>query len=129
VIYTRWKNLKKTASMADGQVSTHRPENMRRIQVEKNNPIVRELDKTKVERNDIDFSQVQSDREREIQQTKKAHFKQVAALQLKEKKLALQEKEARSYDVIMNSGNMTSNTERGGTADETAADEYEDDFM
>jgi hypothetical protein len=114
--------------MVDGQVSTHRPENMRRIQVEKNNPIVRELDKTKVERNDIDLSQVQSDREREIQQTKKAHFKQVAALQLKEKKLALQEKEARSYDVIMNSGNMTSNTERG-TADETAADEYEDDFM
>lgn len=115
--------------MVDGQVSTHRPENMRRIQVEKNNPIVRELDKTKVERNDIDLSLVQSDREREIQQAKKAHFKKMAALKMKEKKLALQEKEARSYDLIMNTGNMTSNTDREGTADATAADEYEDDFM
>jgi N-acetylglutamate synthase/N-acetylornithine aminotransferase len=115
--------------MVDGQVSTHRPENMRRIQAEKNNPIVREIEKTKVERNDIDLSQIQNDREREIQQAKKQHYKQMAAVKLKEKKLALQEKEARSYDVIMNSGNMTSNTEREGTADAEAAEEYEDDFM
>ena len=41
VIYTRWKNLKKTNDMVDGQVSYHRPENIKRISVEKNGPIVR----------------------------------------------------------------------------------------
>lgn len=41
VVYTRWKNLKKTHSMVDGQVGFHRPENVRRIEVEKNGPIVR----------------------------------------------------------------------------------------
>jgi hypothetical protein len=119
--------------MVDGAVSYHRPDNKRRINVEKNNSIVREIEKTKVERYDIDLSQVQLDREREIQQTKKQHFKQAAATELKEKKLALQEKQARSYDLIMTPGNMTSNGggygESRGTADETAADEYEDDFM
>ena len=41
VVYTRWKNLKKTNQMVDGQVGFHRPENVRRIEVEKNGPIVR----------------------------------------------------------------------------------------
>jgi len=41
VVYTRWKNLKKTNSMVDGQVGFHRPENVRRMEVEKNGPIVR----------------------------------------------------------------------------------------
>lgn len=41
VVYTRWKNLKKTGDMVDGQVGFHRPNNVRRIEVEKNGPIVR----------------------------------------------------------------------------------------
>jgi hypothetical protein len=35
VVYTRWKNLKKTSGMVDGQVGFHRPENVRRVSVEK----------------------------------------------------------------------------------------------
>lgn len=47
VIYTRWKNLMKTASMVEGQVSYHNPGNVKRILVEKNNTIVNRLNKTK----------------------------------------------------------------------------------
>mmetsp|Transcript_3925 Transcript_3925/g.7482 ORF Transcript_3925/g.7482 Transcript_3925/m.7482 type:complete len:163 (-) Transcript_3925:80-568(-) len=50
VIYTYWKNLKKTADMVDGQVSYHRPQNVRRCEVEKHNSIVNQLKKTKEER-------------------------------------------------------------------------------
>jgi len=78
VVYTRWKNLKKTSDMVDGQVGFHRPENVRRLQVEKNNPIWKALEKTKVERNGEDLAQLQQDRLREIQQQKKQQYKQLA---------------------------------------------------
>ena len=47
VIYTRWRNLKKTASMVPGQVSYHDPLKVKRLLVEKNNSIVNKLNKTK----------------------------------------------------------------------------------
>jgi NFACT protein RNA binding domain len=49
VVYTRWKNLKKTSDMVDGQVGFHRPDNVRRMNIGKNQPIVREIEKSKVE--------------------------------------------------------------------------------
>jgi len=36
--------------MVDGQVGFHRPKNVRRVEVEKNNSIVNALNKTKVEK-------------------------------------------------------------------------------
>ena len=74
IVYTRWKNLKKTASMVDGQVGYHRPENVRRMEVEKNNSIVRQIEKTKVEEHPDLYAQQQA-RQREIQQEKKAQHK------------------------------------------------------
>ncbi|CAB9507640.1 coil domain-containing protein 25 [Seminavis robusta] len=128
VVYTRWKNLKKTASMVDGQVGFHRPENVRRMQVEKNNPIVRQIEKTRVEEYP-DLFQQQQQREKEIQRQKKEQHK----LDLKAKQAAAaqarQEKEARSYDRIMTTDNMTSNTELKASADTSAAEEFEDDFF
>ena len=50
----------------------------------------------------------------------------------KEKSEALERKkraEELSYDRIMTSDNMTSNADIEGTADETAAQAYEDDFF
>jgi hypothetical protein len=108
VVYTRWKNLKKTKGMVEGQVTYHRPENVRRIEVEKNNSIVNALNKTKEERHP-NLAQLQQDRLREIQIEQKEKRKEEA----KQKRLAeLEEKrkhEELSYDRIMNEENMTSN--------------------
>jgi len=128
VVYTRWKNLKKTNDMVDGQVGFHRPENVRRINIEKHNSIVRQIEKTKEERHP-DLASEQEAREREIQQQKKAEWKKIAKEKQRKKEEAIQEKEARSYDRIMKEENMTKNTEIQATADATAAEEFEDDFF
>lgn len=128
IVYTRWKNLKKTSNMVDGQVGYHRPENVRRIKTEKNNTIVRQLEKSKKELYP-DLAKEQEARLREIQAQKKANRR---AEDKAKKMLALErarEKEAKSYDRIMGEEKMTSNSEMNATADATAAEEFEDDFM
>lgn len=128
VVYTRWKNLKKTASMVDGQVGFHRPDNVRRIQVEKNNSIVRQIEKTKIEKYP-DLFKEQQDRLKEIQQEQKQQrIKEINAKKEAERQ-AKAEKEARSYDRIMTSDNMMSNTEVKASADTSAAEEFEEDFF
>lgn len=128
VVYTRWKNLKKTSQMVDGQVGFHRPENVRRMEVSKNNTIVNALNKTKEEHHP-DLFQQQQDALRAVQERTKAErryqekAKKIAALEEK------QRKEELSYDRIMDSSNMKSVSEMGGTADESAAEAYEDDFF
>ncbi len=100
--------MKKTASMVDGQVGFYRPENVRRMNVEKNNSIVNALNKTKEERHP-DLFQEQQTRLKEIQREKKEKKR------IEDKKKRLEEiekkkeKEKRSYDRIMNADNMTSN--------------------
>ena len=114
----------------DGQVGFHRPENVRRVEAEKNNLIVKALEKTKTEiyphRN---LAKEQEERLAEIQREIKAKRRQ----EEKEKKLAMlqakKEQEERSYDRIMKGDKMTSNSEMKATADATAAEEFEDDFF
>ncbi|EJK77213.1 hypothetical protein THAOC_00969 [Thalassiosira oceanica] len=128
IVYTRWKNLKKTSGMVDGQVGYHRPNNVRRRQTEKNNPVVRQLEKTKKELFP-DLAQEQAARMREIQELKKAHMRAEA----KAKKLQDLErarlKEERSYERIFSQDKMTSNADMNATVDDSAAVDYEDDFM
>ena len=114
--------------MVDGQVGFHRPDNVRRIQVEKNNPIVRALEKTKKEDNP-DLAQIQQDRLREIQMEKKQEFKRLAKEKQEEKRKAQEEKEKLSYDRIMKEENMTKTSDMKASVDATAAEEYEDDFF
>lgn len=128
VVYTRWKNLKKTSDMVDGQVGFFRPDNVRRISIEKHNTIVRQIDKTKEERYP-DLYQEQQDRLREIQLQRKEEIKLAAKEKQRAKQDAIKAKEARSYDTIMRAENMTKNTDLKATADATAAEEYEDDFF
>jgi NFACT protein RNA binding domain len=129
VVYTRWKNLKKTGDMVDGQVGFHRPDNVRRIQVEKNNTIVRQIDKTKIEKNASNLFQEQQDRMKEIEQQKKIDYKKQLKEQQRQKEEAIKAKEARSYDRIMKEENMTNNTQQKSSVDASAAEEYEDDFF
>jgi hypothetical protein len=128
VVYTRWKNLKKTNDMVDGQVGFHRPENVRRIPIEKHNSIVRQIEKTKQERFP-DLAAEQQARLREIQLQKKEEWKQIAKEKQRIQEERMKEKEARSYDRIMKPENMTKNSEIKASADTTAAEEYEDDFF
>ena len=128
IVYTRWKNLKKTSGMVDGQVGYHRPNNVRRRQTEKNNPIVRQLEKTKKELFP-DLAEEQAARLREIQKEKKAHMRAEAKAKKLEDLERARLKEERSYDRIMTQSNMTSNADMNATVDESAAVDYEDDFM
>mmetsp|Transcript_900 Transcript_900/g.2008 ORF Transcript_900/g.2008 Transcript_900/m.2008 type:complete len:229 (+) Transcript_900:68-754(+) len=130
VVYTRWKNLKKTASMVDGQVGFHRPENVRRLKVEKHNSLVRQIEKSKKERNDIDLYEEQQRRLQEIQRQKKNEFLRLKKVKEKQKLAAQQQKHERSYDRLYEDpSQMTSTSEQQATADSTAAEEYEDDFF
>ena len=134
VIYTKWRNLKKTADMVDGQVSYHRPQNVRRCKIEKNTAIVRQIEKTRTERPNPDLAKEQSIRLRQIQQEKKAQYKACAKAKEQEQLRRQQEKEERSYDRIMRDDLMTSNVQlrqrvAAATEDTTAAEEFEDDFM
>uniref|UniRef100_A0A6U6DJ37 NFACT RNA-binding domain-containing protein n=1 Tax=Odontella aurita TaxID=265563 RepID=A0A6U6DJ37_9STRA len=128
VVYTRWKNLKKTSQMVDGQVGFHRPENVKRMEVEKHNPIVNALNKTKEERHP-DLYKEQQDRLREIQEEKKANRRAEEKARKQAEAEEKKEKERLSYNRIMKDDNMTSNAERTATADATAAEEYEEDFF
>jgi len=114
--------------MVEGQVGYHRPENVRRIEVEKNNSIVRQLEKSKEEVFPDLYAQ-QQQRLQEIAREEKALQKNQQKQQRLEEEKAQQEKEARSYDRIMNEQNMTSNAQVKSSADTSAAEEYEDDFF
>lgn len=66
VIYTPWSNLKKDGSMAVGQVGFKDNKKVKRIHVvERENPIINRLNKTKVEKHP-DLRQEREDRQREL---------------------------------------------------------------
>jgi NFACT protein RNA binding domain len=66
IVYTLWSNLKKTADMAVGQVSFHKPKEVRKCKVEKKkNDILNRINKTKIEAfPDLAAQREQYDRER-----------------------------------------------------------------
>jgi ribosomal protein L15 len=114
--------------MVDGQVGYHRPENVRRVKVDKNNSIVNQLNKTKQERHP-DLAKEQQDRLNEIQAELKAKRREEDKAKMLVELERQRVKEERSYERIMTNDNMMSNTEMNATADSTAAEEFEDDFM
>eukprot|EP00543_Licmophora_paradoxa_P001446 CAMPEP_0202458894 /NCGR_PEP_ID=MMETSP1360-20130828/28661_1 /ASSEMBLY_ACC=CAM_ASM_000848 /TAXON_ID=515479 /ORGANISM="Licmophora paradoxa, Strain CCMP2313" /LENGTH=214 /DNA_ID=CAMNT_0049079651 /DNA_START=138 /DNA_END=782 /DNA_ORIENTATION=- len=128
IVYTRWKNLKKTSDMVAGQVSYHRPQNVRRMQVEKDNSIVNTLNKTKEELYP-DLWQQQQDRQKEIIAEKKEARRQEEKRRKQMEKEARKLKEERSYDRVMLEEKMTNTAKVEGTVDSTAAEAYEDDFF
>ncbi len=110
VVYTRWQNLRKTSDMVDGQVGYHRPNNVRRVNVDKNSVIVRQLEKTRREVTNPDLAKEQGDRLDEIRNSEKTKRRN----EEKERRLLeldkAREREERSYDRIMRESAMTSNT-------------------
>ncbi len=47
MVYTRWRNLKKTKAMEVGQVGFNDPAKVRKCKAEKNNAVVNALNRTK----------------------------------------------------------------------------------
>jgi hypothetical protein len=133
VVYTRWKNLKKTADMVDGQVGFHRPDNVKRIQVEKNNTIVRQLEKSKIETSSDDLYEQQQHHLQQLQAQQKASYKQKQIAEKEAQRIAKQEaiaqKELKSYKHMLLEENMKSNQNVKSSVDTSAAEEYEDDFF
>jgi hypothetical protein len=132
VVYTRWKNLKKTSNMVEGQVGFHRPQNVRRIKIEKHNDRVKRLNKTKrhVPGTAASLQEAQQKRLDQIQRQKKQHYKEQQKIKQQEELAAKQEKELRSYDrLFQDSNRMTAVSEQQATADSRAAEAYEDDFF
>jgi hypothetical protein len=130
VVYTRWKNLKKTADMVDGAVSYHRPENVRRIPVvEKNSSLVRQIDKTKREESSSNWADLKIAHLSEVVQAQKATRRNAAQVQKAADKVKREAKEALSYERVFELGGGGRNKEMKGSADQSAAEDFEDDFF
>lgn len=121
VVYTPWSNLKKTGDMADGQVGFHKEE-LRSYHTiaSKNRQMLKALEKTRVEKNDVDFRKLREDRDMEerrrlraekAEQDKQAHLDRIEKQRLED---------LRTYKGVMDDNNMRLNT--GEVPDE-------DDFM
>ena len=95
--------------MVDGAVGYHRPQNVRRVKIEKNNSIVRQIEKTKEEAYP-DLCKEQEQRAREIIAQKKAFRKEEERARRVEEIQLAREREEKSYDRIMKDEHMTRNT-------------------
>ena len=132
VVYTPVGNLKKTESMAVGQVGffDRTRAAVRHVVINTNKSIVRALNKTKEDLGDtVDFRGEQKQRDAEVAAAKKRRnkaAKKKAAIAAEKRR---EEKEARSYDRVFGADSMTSNEDVVATGDTTAAVMYEDDFM
>ncbi|KAB2579505.1 Coiled-coil domain-containing protein 25 [Lasiodiplodia theobromae] len=114
VIYTPWSNLKKDGSMAVGQVGFKDNKKVKRIHVvERENPIVNRLNKTKVEKFP-DLRQEREDRQQELRKkdraTQQERKKEEARIAKERKELAWQRDHAyddvHSEDLVAQSSNQ-----------------------
>eukprot|EP00180_Rhodochaete_pulchella_P000608 Plantae.Rhodophyta-Rhodochaete_pulchella.ctg1446.p2 GENE.Plantae.Rhodophyta-Rhodochaete_pulchella.ctg1446~~Plantae.Rhodophyta-Rhodochaete_pulchella.ctg1446.p2 ORF type:complete len:212 (-),score=37.53 Plantae.Rhodophyta-Rhodochaete_pulchella.ctg1446:2973-3608(-) len=125
VIYTFRPNLRKTAHMDTGQVAIVDNSAVRRVVVEKRvNEVINRLNKTKIERNDVDWEGEKEAHERELVRRQREIAKSRLRTEKDVVENARKEKEARSYDRLFKEDCMVSN--KSVVKDYTA---YEDDFM
>ncbi|EGF98210.1 uncharacterized protein MELLADRAFT_54244 [Melampsora larici-populina 98AG31] len=126
IIFTPASNLKKTGDMAIGQVSFHSDKLVKRVHIATRlNPIVNRLNKTKVERV-VDFEVENLERQKALSQKKKeiAIEKAKADLQLQAQRKA--EREARSYEALLNRIESQEHQDKGEKVEGFDSDE---DFM
>lgn len=121
IVFTPWSNLKKTNGMEVGQVSFHK-ENLRKYsKVEtKDSVALKHLEKTKVEKNNVDFQALRLARDTEERQ--EARQARLANETAQRQQLDAEKKEAelKSFSSLMQESKMTTN--RDEVPDE-------DDFM
>jgi hypothetical protein len=124
IVYTMWANLNKTGDMAVGQVGFHNTRAVKRVVVEKrNNEIVNRLNKTKEEASpDLAREKIERTKELNRRAREQVRMRADAEKRLREERQRLSE--AKSYNRIHKSEEMTSNKDV-----RKDADSFEDDFM
>ena len=127
IVYTPWSNLKKTSNMEVGQVGFFDDKLVRKVRVEKRkNEIVNRLNKTKTE-SFPDLAMERDEYDREIREEKKAAYREQEFRRLEEERERAADREARSYDRIMDTDAMVSNKDNAQKY--ASVEEAEDDFM
>ena len=127
VVYTPWSNLKKLPRMEVGQVGFHDLKLVRRVKVAtRKNEIVNRLNKTKTE-SFPDLAMERDEYDREIREEKKAAYREQEFRRLEEERESAADREARSYDRIMDTDAMVSNKDNAQKY--ASVEEAEDDFM
>lgn len=118
IVYTKWENLKKTASMDVGQVSFHNQKEVRLMRVEKRiNEAVNRLNKTKTEKHP-DLRQEREERDRLERESQKKVQREHKEKEKQDAKQREQEAELRSYTSLMKSEKMQSNQDSGDDSDD-----------
>merc|ERR1712110_584021 len=113
-----WENLHKTDGMEVGQVGFHVQKRVKKIRIEKReNAIINRLNKTKVEKEHVDFRTQREERDAKERQAKKKSFKATEEQNKIEDEKRKAEAELRSYDRLMTAENMTSNQDGGNDSD------------
>mmetsp|Transcript_6328 Transcript_6328/g.9468 ORF Transcript_6328/g.9468 Transcript_6328/m.9468 type:complete len:214 (-) Transcript_6328:62-703(-) len=128
IIYTRWRNLKKTADMDVGAIGFHDSSKVKKVRIEKDPVIVKQISKTKEEKFP-NLAEAQELRAAEF----RADAKKERIANLNAEKTAKRERELaaeqRSYSNVMKASNMKSNSEFAAAVDDSCARNFEDDFM
>mmetsp|Transcript_15371 Transcript_15371/g.23149 ORF Transcript_15371/g.23149 Transcript_15371/m.23149 type:complete len:214 (+) Transcript_15371:75-716(+) len=128
VVYTRWRNLHKTPSMEVGAIGFHDRSKVRKMKVVKDNSIVNALNRTKVERFP-DLAALQEERAKVFRAEQKEKKRQAALAEKLAKKEREEQAKLRSYESLMQSEQMMSNVDMTSDVTDSAAKDYEDDFM
>ncbi|RKO97437.1 hypothetical protein CXG81DRAFT_29585 [Caulochytrium protostelioides] len=130
IIYTPWSNLNKPGDLAVGQVMFHQSSKVKRIHVAKRiNAVVSRLNKTRVERFP-DHAKELAQREQEAKRLARVarnEAKARASAAKHEQEERRKEVEARSYDLLFDETQMTSN--RNKNLGNKSIAELEEDFM
>jgi hypothetical protein len=122
IVYTPWSNLKKTNGMDVGQIGFH-SDTLRRFYTvaKKNTQILNALEKTKVDKGDVDFQALREERDaQERRDTRRLQLQAAEAAKLAAEQQRHQE-EIKSYASLMDPKIMHSN-QSGAVPDE-------EDFM
>lgn len=120
VVYTPWSNLKKTGDMAVGQIGFHQESLRRYYTVEKKDrEVLKRLEKTRVESNDVNFQKLREERDAEERRNQRAENMEKAKQEKVEREEQKKAAETRGYAGMFNEKLMQTN--------ENVIDE--DDFM
>ena len=110
IVYTMWSNLKKNGGMDIGQVGFHNDQAVKRRTVEKKvNEIINRLNKTKEEKEDVNFCALREARDAEDRKKLRIQQQEEKALKKEREVQNMKEKELKSYSTLMVEDNMCSN--------------------
>eukprot|EP00796_Vickermania_ingenoplastis_P005953 gene5953-4262_t len=110
VVYTPWSNLHKTGDMDVGQIGFHK-ENLRRYHTvqKKDREMIKRLEKTRVEKNDVDFRKLREERDAQERRAQRAENAEKAKQEKEELEQKKKEAQTRSYTGMFSENNMRTN--------------------